>query len=115
MILMLKMLNGEQIVVAPLLDFERNVVFQQLRAFRSRTLAVLEDEAVLKAALFHQLDRLREVLVRLAAKADDEIARYRIARNGFANALHHVPVSLDGVAAFHALQHDIGTTLQRNV
>ena len=108
-------MNGEQVIVAPLFHLDRDVVFQQLRALRSGTLAVLEDKTVFEAALFHQLYRLLEVLVRLAAKANNKIARHGITRDGFTNPLHHVAVILDRVAALHALQHDIRTALQWNV
>ena len=67
-------LNLEQCVVAFLLDAQWNVVFHVFGAFCPWPLAVLEDKAVLKPALFSQGNGLFKLPVRLAAEAYDEIA-----------------------------------------
>src|SRR6478735_6000192 len=67
-------LQVQELVVTAVFDFERDVVCEELGPFGSGALAVLEDEAVLEAALGDQVVGLLEIFFGLAAEADDEIA-----------------------------------------
>ena len=87
----------------------------QLGALGAGALAVLEDEAVLEPRLADQLDRLLEIVVRLAAEADDEVAGHGGAGNRLADAGEHLAVLFDRVAALHPLQHVVRAALRRHV
>src|SRR5262245_50501611 len=71
-------LHRQYLVSSPPLHVFQHVVREQLRPFRSRPLAVLEDKAVLEPAFTDQLNCLLKIVLRLTAKADYEIARDRV-------------------------------------
>ena len=79
-------------------------VFEEIRS-------VEKDKAVLEAAFFHQFDRLLEVFLGLATKANDEIAGDGSVGQPLVNPLHHVAIVFDRVAALHSFQHSIGSAL----
>ena len=98
-----RVLQGQQLVVPPPLDLLRHVVGVELGGLGARPRAVLEDEAVLEPRLADQLDRLLEIVLRLAAKADDEVAGHRRRGNVCADPGEHLAIFFDRVAALHPL------------
>ena len=110
-----RILHGKQFVVPPALDFLGYVVGIKLRGLRARAGAVLEDKTVFEAGGADQFDRLPEIVLRLATKADDEIARHRRIGNRGMNAAEHLAVLLDRVAALHPLQHFVRAALRGHV
>ena len=78
-------LDGEQVVVAPLLDVLGDVVVEESVGLGADARAVFEDETVLEPRPFDQRHRLFERRLGLAAEADDEVARHRDAGDRLAN------------------------------
>ena len=68
-----------------------------------------------KADLAAGLERGREVLVRLAREANDEVAREREVRHGLAGAINDRAVLGDGVGPAHAAQRFVAARLERHV
>src|SRR5436189_5739806 len=94
-------LDGQEIVVAPALDFFGYVVSVHLVPFRPRTRAVLEDVAIFKVRLRDEIACLLKRLLRFAAEANDEIAANSDAGHDLAAASQHVAIELDTVEPLH--------------
>ena len=92
----------------------RRVVMQR-GGRRSGSRAEDEAEAAVEADVGDQLHRLREVVVGLAGKADDEVARQADAGPHGAQLAHRALVFHCGVAALHRHQDAVAAVLHRQV
>ena len=70
-------LNGQQLVVAPLFYFLRDVVFPFFRGFVTGTFGIFKDKTILKARVANELDGLLKLFFRLAAEPNDKVAGNR--------------------------------------
>src|SRR5690606_35633926 len=84
-------------------------------AGRSRPRRIFEREGLGVAYLAHDLQRLLEILLRLARKADDEIARHCDVGPGGADLLDAAQIVRRRVPPVHGLEHAIGAGLHRQV
>ena len=93
--------------------FRHVVAEPQRRGVRPRR--VLEAEERHEADLAHERERLREVVLRLAREADDDVGRQREPRPRARQPLGARDVLGAGVAADHPAQHPVAPRLHRQV
>src|SRR4051812_43678783 len=108
-------LQGEQLVVAVAFNFVRNVVRVQLGALRAGAFAVLEDEAVLEAAITNKVHRELKLGIGFAAKADNEVAADCNAGHPLLRSNDHLAIVFDCIAPLHPQQNIVRTALRWHV
>ena len=96
------------------LDVVRHLVGHRC-GFGARTRRVDERESAVVADLLHDLERLAEVVLGLARKADDQVGAEREIRDRVAQPLDEQQVALAVVRSAHALEHSGRSRLQRQV
>ena len=110
-----RVLDRQQLIVAPPFDLVGHVVREMLRPFGPGPFAVLKNKTVFETLLSHQVAGQLKIFLGLAAEADDKVARHGRVGQPLANAIHHHQIFFDRVAPFHALQQPIRGGLDRHM
>jgi hypothetical protein len=90
-------------------------LIRHLRRWRARPPRVAEREHVVIGDLLDHVERRREILVGLPGETDDEVGRERDVGDRLLELGDQLEVTGACVSAIHALEHPIGSRLQRQV